>query len=222
MNLESATTLAELKDASSGDYGPYDHFSFCCNFAFEGSKKENSKHEYFSRCVADNQNDLIWASSSSTGTVSAFTTADEIKSLERRVGFLAFAKEELQAQSKFCAGGDCSMWSPKTKDTKQADEDKSDSAEYKDEEDEEQEEGCDYENMKKRSKVDPYKGIQSYLVTMDNEQFATGDVQAFTEDRILIGQSCDEDSVHGPTSHALRLFDLKAESVVGLFCGSQS
>jgi len=195
-NLTTAKIASDLEDAT-GSNEPWDTNTV---------KTISLKKEYFSFSIADATNRRIWASSS-RGSVHAFSITDDIT--QEPMAKLAFANDEIEAQPRLrtypivCLGdfimgsagtGRLSIW-----DTKK---------------------GIDEYPMKpkKRAKLNN-DGLAPKTVSIDDgDNFRCGDIQCLGGSQILIAPLRDFSS----RSRSLRLFDIHTESVVGLFCGSQS
>jgi len=97
VNLDESKQLGHLKD-SHGSNLPWDQ----CPFQY--AYKENRTHpsdEIYNICIADATNDLVWASSATTGTVHAFSTNKELKKRSQRpMALLSFHDLEKKAVSK--------------------------------------------------------------------------------------------------------------------------
>jgi hypothetical protein len=163
--------------------------------------------------------------------VYGFTTVAGVSRVDRPVGLLAFDSVELKAQRKFMNGsfditrsGDYIVGSAGTNrlsiwNMKEAVEDFTGIQVPVTDGSSDDSDGESRERDPKRlKKGDRYKGLSPRILSIESDDyFVSGDVQSVSDARVIVGPARGE----GGLSYSLRLFDLTAESVVGLFCGSQ-
>eukprot|EP00956_Cyclotella_meneghiniana_P042360 scaffold248432_cov80-Cyclotella_meneghiniana.AAC.1 len=94
-NLETAMTLCALRDDNDSNK-PWD-----TNTTKRLFKDGEGKKEWFSSVMADSENNLVWAADARTGKIHAFSTVGNKNSGCMSAAKLAFADPETKAQSKF-------------------------------------------------------------------------------------------------------------------------
>jgi len=199
VNLESSTTLCDLQDNNNSNE-PWDTNSVKI---FEDEK---GKRSWFGECIADAENKMVWASCSRTGVINAFSTDYPASG---PIAKLCFPETEVKAKSMFANGtfglvrcgttiigsggtGRLSAWNIKTA-LKEYDNTM----------------GAGAENIGSDPRIMPVD---------DNKNFACGDLQCVGNSQLLLGP-LRVDGGNGMSS-SVRLYDVNAERVVGLFCGT--
>jgi len=191
INLDSAKTMCALQDDNNSNE-PWDTNVTKCLFNGKGKK------EWFSTCMADKANNLVWAADGRTGKIHAFSTN---ASNDESVAKLSFASLENKASSQFgndtfglakcngtiigsCATGRLSAWNISS-----ALEDSSKTIEPK------------------------------HMVVDQLNNFLCGDIQHVSGSNVIVAPLRFDfnESDHSTT---LRLYDVNAESTIGLFAGT--
>ena len=209
VNLEDAKTVCALRDSEDSDL-PWDRN--ICKRVFKDGK---GKKEWFSSCMADSQNNLIWAADTRSMKIHAFSAKStdygnddsdsEGEEEKKRAAIcdakLSFASPEVKAQSAWVNG---SVGLTKCKDTIISSAATGRLSAWK----------------IKSALEDNTKTIDpSIMLVDDNENFLCGDIQYVGGSNLIVAPLRVEfnESKHSST---IRLYDVEVESVAGLFCGT--
>lgn len=225
VNLEEAKKEYELKDKSAGTF-PTDSW----RTLYESKRPDR----YFASCIADPGNDRVWVVSGWDDKIRGFSNAADLsEGSDRQLALLSFAEREKLAQRRFVNPsytvtrmGDylvgsrktprLSLWKmqdavneygerkPSTSATSSSKEESSDEEEK-------------HNERKKHAKREAYAGLSPSFVQVEKDStgFACGDVQWIGGSNLLVAaaRSVERQDI------SIRLFDVEAEKVVGLFCG---
>eukprot|EP00187_Rhodella_violacea_P013631 CAMPEP_0184717350 /NCGR_PEP_ID=MMETSP0314-20130426/6843_1 /TAXON_ID=38298 /ORGANISM="Rhodella maculata, Strain CCMP 736" /LENGTH=656 /DNA_ID=CAMNT_0027180897 /DNA_START=108 /DNA_END=2078 /DNA_ORIENTATION=- len=199
-------------------------------------RSENRSQEYFTKCIVDAVDHRVWALSSLTGTVHGFSTADGNNDGERRIGLLAFNRKDIRAQEKqansryglsrcgddyligTAATNRLSVWKVSEaleKFQNSSGKELSMFSSLDSPSDSPEGEG-DGEEFSKRQRSLLELPPRMILVEDPGRKFRAGETQWVMDSQILIGSSQVRAK---PRTCAVRLFDISAESIVGLYCG---
>lgn len=230
VNLEEAKYMGEMKDYSTGDDSPWDYRE--PTKLYEDGKEDK---RFFRRCVVDEMGGLVWAScirrGDTFGSVTGFANADSFDGQSRKVAVLQFDEVEKRTQKKYINGyfdiatcGPCIVGSAGTKRLSiwnaQTALDSYSSSGAVHQGTKVSPEG-DEEDTKMPARVGGvcYKGLAPTFIALEEKEgtFASGDLQSFGLSQVVVGPARDHDN----TSKAIRVVDLNAGQVTGLFCGSQ-
>lgn len=96
VNIKDSKTLFAMYD-NNGSNDPWN-----TNVVKRLSK--GSKKEWFSSCIADSENHLVWAASTRTGTIHAFSTLENTDTSKLSAAILCFEPLEAKAASHFVNG----------------------------------------------------------------------------------------------------------------------
>eukprot|EP00956_Cyclotella_meneghiniana_P034676 scaffold107428_cov54-Cyclotella_meneghiniana.AAC.3 len=193
-NLETAMTLCALRDDNDSNE-PWD-----TNTTKRLFKDGKGKKEWFSSVMADSENNLVWAADARTGKIHAFSTVGNKDSGCMSTAKLAFADVETKAQSKFFNPdfglAKCNNTIIGSSATGRLSAWNISSA---------------LEDSSKT--IDPKTMIVDEL-----KKFLCGDVHYAGSSNVIVAPlRVDEASEHSTT---IRLYDINAESTVGLFVGT--
>jgi hypothetical protein len=238
VNLQSAKGCCDLRDKNGIDI-PGD-----VEIVYKGREVGHRAETWFTECIADAQNDRIWACSSRTGTIHAFSSAEGLKRAQRPVALLSFEQKEKETNRKYMNAtfgiarcGDVIVGSAGTSrlslwNMQQAVEeynergvaqivnrgDNSDESDS-DSDTDPREEDQNNKKRQKRQKSEPYNGFLPQMLQVEDESvgFRTGDIEWIGGKQLLIAEERNKK----PRFSSIRLFDIEREKVMGLFCGLQ-
>jgi len=194
-NLDSSNTLCELRDTSNSNE-PWD-----TNTVKKVYKGEKRKKEWFGNCIADAENNLVWAADSRTGTVHAFSTEDSHSGgPSAKLSFPPLEAKLLGSVTSVCFAsiskcgdtiiggsgtGRLSAW-----------------------------------NVNSALEDNDDKAIEPRIMLVDhNKNFQCGDLQYVGDSQLLVAP-LRFDFNESDHSRTVRLYDVNAEAVVGLLCGT--